>query len=323
LGKAASIAFARAGARLVLGARGEDGLQDTADACRQEGADALTVPVDLSDPLAAECLASAAESRFGHIDVWANVAGIGAVGEFSATPVQQHDQVIRTNLLGYLYGAHAALRRFKGQGHGVLININSVGAFAAAPYAVAYSASKFGVRGLSLALRSELAGRDGVHVCEVYGSFLDTPGISHAANYSGRKLKPAPPVDDPNRVARKMVDLARKPRSEVMVDVPARAIRACARLAPQTVSWALGRYFELYRRFAEPAPRSDGNSFAPGSEARVHGGFRSLPLRLAAVLLSGIGMASAVYGCVALTGPARRGGGLLRQHRRFGRAAAR
>ena len=64
----------------------------------------------------------------------------------------------------------------------MLLHMNSVGAFAAAPYGTAYSTAKFGLRGLSLALRAELAGRPDVHLCEVYAAFLDTPGIGHAAN---------------------------------------------------------------------------------------------------------------------------------------------
>jgi NAD(P)-dependent dehydrogenase (short-subunit alcohol dehydrogenase family) len=296
VGRAAALAYAKAGARVVVAARGTETLEDTAAACRRAGAEVLVVRTDVSDPVAVEQLAAAAEGRFGRIDVWANVAGIGAVGEFVGTPLAQHIQVIRTNLLGYLHGAHAALELFERQGRGVLININSVGAFAAAPYAVAYSASKFGVRGLSLALRGELSRSPGVRVCEIYGSFLDTPGIAHAANYSGGRLRPAPPVDDPVRVANIMVDLVRRPRGEVMVDAPARAIRAGARLLPRTASWSLGRFFETYRRFAEPAAPSAGTSFSPGDQpARIHGGFRSAPLRFAAGALLTMAIASSVY----------------------------
>ena len=50
--------------------------------------------------------------RYGRIDAWVNNAGVGTVGRFIDTPVEAHDQVIRTNLMGYIHGAHAALPEF-------------------------------------------------------------------------------------------------------------------------------------------------------------------------------------------------------------------
>ena len=239
-------------------------------------------PTDVSDPAAVDRLARAAEARFGRIDVWANIAGVGAVGPFLASPVAEHDQILRTDLLGPLYGAYAALRRFERQGAGILINMNSVGAFAAAPYGTAYSASKFGLRGLSLALRGEFARHPGVHVCEIYAAFLDTPGVEHAGDRLGVKLRPAPPVNDPDRVAAVMVDLVRRPRAEVMLDAPALAIRLGAVAAPQFTSWAAGRFLEFYAKVAERRPPTGGAvERAASNRGEVHGGLRSPPLRLA------------------------------------------
>ena len=306
VGRAAALAFAEAGAHVVLAARGPEALESAADACRAWGGQAVAVPTDVSDAEAVERLAEAAVGRFGRLDVWANVAGVGAVGDFVETPLAQHGQIVRTNLIGYLNGAHVALRRFKAQGSGVLINMNSVGGFAAAPYAVAYSASKFGVRGLSLALRGELAGLPDVHVCEVYGSFLDTPGVEHAANFTGAKLRPAPPVNDPDKVGKVMVDLVRRPCAEVMLDAPAGAIRLGAMIAPRLAAWGLGRFVELYTRLAGPAPRTEGATFEPGGGAgAVHGGLRSTPLRAVAAVGLALGVGVVVAG--ALGSNARRG----------------
>ena len=307
VGRAAALAFAAAGAHVVLAARGAEALETAAEACRARGAQALAVPTDVSDAEAVEHLAQTAVERFGRIDAWANVAGVGAVGDFVETPLAQHDQIVRTNLIGYLNGAHVAVRRFKAQGSGVLINMNSVGGFAAAPYAVAYSVSKFGVRGLSLALRAELAGLPDVHLCEVYGSFLDTPGVEHAANFTGAKLRPAPPVNDPDKVAKVMVDLVRRPRAEVMLDAPAGMIRLGAVVAPRLAAWGLGRLVEVYTRLAGPAPRTQGATFEPGGgHGAVHGGLRSTPLRAVAAVGVAIGVGAVVAG--ALGSAARRRG---------------
>jgi short-subunit dehydrogenase len=115
------------------------------------------VPTDVGDPEAVRQLARRAIDAFGKIDIWVNNAGVGAVGRFVDTPIELHDQVVRTNLFGYLHGAHAVLPHFVERGRGVLINNLSFGAWVPAPFAAAYSASKFGLRGLTEALRAELA----------------------------------------------------------------------------------------------------------------------------------------------------------------------
>jgi short-subunit dehydrogenase len=76
--------------------------------------------------------------------------------------------------------AHAVLPIFLAQDRGTWVNMISVGGFLATPYAAAYSASKFGLRGFSEALRGDLSKKPHIHVCDVYPTFVDTPGIDHA-----------------------------------------------------------------------------------------------------------------------------------------------
>lgn len=140
---------------------------------------------------------------------------------------------MRTNLLGYLNGAHAILPHFIERGADVLINNLSFGAWVPTPFAAAYSASKFGLRGLTDALRAELAFAPGIHICGVYPSFIDTPGVQHGANYTGRVLKPAPPVYAPRRVAEAMVALALRPRRSVTVGSVATLARLGYFIAPR------------------------------------------------------------------------------------------
>jgi short-subunit dehydrogenase len=92
-------------------------------------------------------LARCAIEAFDRIDVWINNAGVGAVGAFAETPIEAHDQVVRTNLLGYLHAAHALLPHFIERGAGLPINNLSFGAWVPALFAAAYSASKFGLCG--------------------------------------------------------------------------------------------------------------------------------------------------------------------------------
>jgi short-subunit dehydrogenase len=204
-GKAAAVEFARHGAKLVLAARNEEALQELVADCRASGALAIAVKTDVTDADAVKELAAAANEFGGSIDVWINNAGVLAAGGFEETPVEIHDQVIRTNLMGYLHGAHAVVPYFKRQQYGILINNISVGGWIPVPYGVGYSASKFGLRGFSEALSAELHAYRNIHVCDLFPAFLDSPGIQHAANYTGRVLRPAPPVYNPQRLARAMV----------------------------------------------------------------------------------------------------------------------
>lgn len=113
-----------------------------------------------------------------------------------------------------LHGAHAVLSLFRIQGHGTFIATVSVGAFAPAPYAAAYAASKYGLDGLLESLPAELVDSPGLHVCGVYPAFTDTPGMMHGANYTGHELSPEGPIcDDPDDVAATMVAVARRPRA--------------------------------------------------------------------------------------------------------------
>jgi len=274
IGRAAAVQFARAGVDLVLAARRQNVLDEVAAQCQALGAQVLVVPTDVTDERAVRALASAAVARFGGIDVWVNNVGVGAVGSFVQTPLKSHHRVIEANLLGHINGAHAVLPHFIARKAGVLINMISVGAWAAAPYASAYSASKFGLRGFSEALRGELHEWRDIHVCDVYPAFMDTPGVSHAANYTGRKLRPTPPLYDPRLAAAAVVSLAREPRASVSVGGAATAMRLAHWVSPALSAWLGAQAVERGLSSADSAPRSDGNLFAPSVGAGIDGGYR-------------------------------------------------
>jgi short-subunit dehydrogenase len=276
IGRAAAAAFARRGACVTLAARRKDVLREAAADCQAEGGKALAVATDVGDAAAVGQLARRAIEAFGRIDVWVNNAGVGAVGAFVDTPIEAHDQVVRTNLLGYMHGAHAVLPHFIAQGRGVLINNLSFGAWVPAPFAAAYSASKFGLRGFADALRAEFAFTPGIHICDVYPSFIDTPGIQHGANYTGRVLKPAPPVYAPQRVAAAMVALALRPRQSITVGSVASLARLAYFLAPRLMRSTMTGVMKAYFAGASHSPITDGNLLQPLPEGRtIEGGWRS------------------------------------------------
>ena len=273
-GKAAALEFARHGANLVIAARRMDALEQVLSECHQIGGRAVAIHVDVTDSDSLKTLATAASSYTGMIDVWVNNAGVMAAGEFDRMPAEVQDQVVKTNLLGYMHGAHAVLPYFKKQGYGVLINNISVGAWFPTPYAVAYTASKYGLRGFSEALRGELVHWPGIRVCDLYTAFLDTPGMQHAANYTGVALKPAPPVMDPQKLARKIVNLARFPAKTKETDALATMLRLSQVFVPHLTRRITNHVIRTYFANANPIPNTKGNLFEPVEfGTSIHGGW--------------------------------------------------
>ena len=288
IGRAAALAFAARGASVTLASRRGGRLAEVARDCTAAGGRAQYVETDVTDPAAMRALAQAASRRYGGIDVWVNNAGIGAVGRFTDTPVEAHDQVIRTNLMGYLHGAHAALPVFERQGRGVLINVISFGAFIGTPFAASYTATKFGLRGLSESLRAELQDYPGIRICDVHPGFVDTPGVQHAANYTGHELHPSPP-DRPEQVAKAIVRVALHPRDKTSVGALAKLAPVAYAIAPGLGRWMMARGIGFgLSRTPKQAP-TRGALFAPMDD-------RPTPARYA--MTAGVG--TLVFGAVAL-----------------------
>ncbi len=275
-GRAAAIEFARYGTKLVLAARNLPALDEVEAECRELGALALAVKTDVTDAEAMKELAAKAVAFGGVIHIWVNNAGVLAAGEFTETPIEIHEKVIKTNLLGYMNGAHAVLPYFKAQQFGVLINNISIGGWFPVPYSVSYSASKFGLRGFSEALRGELLDYPGIHICDLFPAFLDTPGIQHAANYTGTALMPAPPVYDPQEVAKTMVLLATDPKKYVHLGSVAYLLKFAHFLFPTLTRNITAGVVKKYLAKGEPTPETSGNLFTSANfGTSIHGGWNS------------------------------------------------
>jgi short-subunit dehydrogenase len=267
IGRATAQAFAREGAALVLAARRGDRIDEVARQCLEHGAGAcLTVPCDVSRPDEVNQLAHLALDRFGGFDVWVNNAAITAFGLSDQMPYPIYRQVIETNLLGCIHGARAALAQFRCQGRGVLINVSSMAGKIGHPYMSAYTASKYGVVGLSDSLRAELRHEPDIHVCTVLPVATDTPLFQHGANYLGVEAQPPPPVYAPERVARAIVQLARRPRRETAIGAMGKFLWTLHQAAPGLAERWMGAVIER-RHFRNKAfPPEPGNVLAPTND---------------------------------------------------------
>jgi short-subunit dehydrogenase len=264
IGKTTALALAAQGANLILAARRELLLNDVAMTCQEFGVEAYSYKTDVTLLDDVNNLFEFALERLGSIDIWINNAGVGAVGEFIKTPMEAHEQVIKTNLIGYMHGAYVSLPYFKTVGAGILINNISLGAFVPTPFASAYTASKFGLKGFTEALRAEMHDQKNLYICDVFPAFIDTPGFEHSANYIGRKLKPLPPVYDPQKVADAVIALCTHPRDKIMVGNSGRLAKVVHAITPKLFGNVMAKFMQTYFKGAPEEEISEGNLFKVG-----------------------------------------------------------
>ncbi len=310
IGRATALKFAAKGAAVVLAARRDAVLREVERECLARGGRALVVPTDVTEESQLRTLAQRAIDAFGRIDVWVNNAAVTMFGRFEESPIEDYEQVIRTNLLGYVYGARAVLPHFRERGQGVLINVASVAGALAQPYTSAYGVSQYGIRGLTEGLRMELMDTPRIHACTVMPASIDTPLFQHAANFTGREIRAMEPVYPAEQVARAIVSLARRPRREVVVGAAGRAMLFNKRWLPGLTERMMARQVERTHLTLVPAEDTHGNLFRPMAEGTgISGGWRqqALPRNGGMRLLQGLGLLAVPLGLYYLWSRRQRG----------------
>jgi NAD(P)-dependent dehydrogenase (short-subunit alcohol dehydrogenase family) len=306
MGLAAAHAFALRGANVVLAARRRSLLDLAARECDSLGGRALAVTADVTDAAQMRELARAAADEFGRIDVWINNAGMSLWGPFEEIPLEAQTRLVEVNLLGAINGTFAVLPHFFAHGgRGIVINNISIGGKIPMPWATTYSATKYGLAGFTDALRDELAAHSDIQVCGVYPPFVDTPTNVHSPNYTGRALRPVPPVVYPERVAEVMVELAVRPRRSVRIGA-AHALTVPYSIAPDWTGRRVARMGErFFLRSGPPAPSSSGSLFEPVMDTgRTQGGWGQPERARAKRNLTLVALAGVVgLGALALTRP--------------------
>jgi short-subunit dehydrogenase len=277
-GRGVALELASQGANVVLAARRKELLEEVAAEARAAGGTPLVVPTDVGKAEDVEKLADAAVARFGRIDVWINNAGVGAIGPFEKIPLEDHSRLIDVNLKGVIYGSHAAMRQFRAQGGGTLVNIGSIDSEVPLAYQASYSASKAGVLSLGRALNEEirLSGmRATIKVATVMPWAADTPWWPHAANYSGGTPRMAA-MDDPQKVVDAIVRISLHPREEMAVGWKAKGSYASHQLLPdltERISANIAHRWQI--ETAPPAPPTSGTLHEPMAAGQdVEGGVR-------------------------------------------------
>jgi NAD(P)-dependent dehydrogenase (short-subunit alcohol dehydrogenase family) len=155
LGRALCEALARRGSRVLVADINPEAAADAAARIIAAGGLAKAIQVDMSRKDDVQRMVDEAVSEFGHLDYMFNNAAVAIGGDTRDLTIDQYDCVVGVDLLGVVYGAVAAYQAMARAGGGHIINVSSLGGIMPQPGNTPYSASKWGVVGLSLGLRFE------------------------------------------------------------------------------------------------------------------------------------------------------------------------
>jgi NAD(P)-dependent dehydrogenase (short-subunit alcohol dehydrogenase family) len=175
IGRACALAFARLGARVILTGQSEGPLAETLGLVEKAGGRAKVVVGDVANERVAKETVAAAIKEFGRLDFAVNNAGISPLtGNTVDCPVETWERVIGVNLTGTWLGMKHQIPAMLETGGGAIVNMASVAALRAFESYAPYSASKWGVVGLTKVTAKEFASR-GIRVNALGPGAIDTP----------------------------------------------------------------------------------------------------------------------------------------------------
>lgn len=243
IGRETALALAREGAELILCDVDAEGLAKVRAAVERDGTCRLAEVVDVGDREAMGAFAGRVHGEVGPLDLLVNNAGVGVAGGLLDTSLADWDHVVHVNLWGVIHGCHFFVPPMVERGRGGhVVNVASAAGYFATPDFLAYAATKFGVVGLSEAMRAEL-GPHRVGVTVICPGVIDT-GIIATTRFRGKGDPEARRAQvqrfyekrgyGPEKVARAILRAVRKNRAVVPVTPEAWLLYYMKRLAPTT-----------------------------------------------------------------------------------------
>ena len=155
IGEATARLLASRGAKVVLGARRTERLDQIVTEIEAAGGTAMARSVDVTNADSVEALVYNAQNLFGRVDAIFNNAGVMPLAPMSELKTDEWENMINVNIRGVLNGIAAVLPIFKAQGSGHVINTASIGAHVVVPSAAVYCGTKYAVWAISEGLRQE------------------------------------------------------------------------------------------------------------------------------------------------------------------------
>ena len=252
IGHALSEELARQGARVILADVNPSPVEEAAGTITKAGHKAETFVLDVSDYDAVEKMVTDTVARYGRLDYLFNNAGIAVGGEVRDCSIDDFRNVINVNLFGVVNGVAAAYPLMVKQGHGHIINTASIEGLIPFPATVSYVASKYGVVGLSNALRIE--GVDlGVKVSVICPGYIKTPifQTSKIIKIDREKMLKSLPERfgiTPEACAQIILRGVQQNKAIIVVTGFAKVLWVLQRISPAVIRWMMRRDLRKSRK---------------------------------------------------------------------------
>ncbi|NML56845.1 SDR family oxidoreductase [Chryseobacterium cheonjiense] len=186
MGKAIAIDLAEKGAKVVLGARRTERLQELVEEIKNKGGEATFMTIDVKNKADLVQLVNKAVEQYGKLDVIVNNAGISQLSRIDDQDIEGWEEMIDINLKGVLYGMAAAISVFRQQQAGHIINIISTAGLKISPMMGVYAGTKNAIRTISEAFRQESDGK--IRITGISPGFVKTDFAGNIKNEEMRAV---------------------------------------------------------------------------------------------------------------------------------------
>src|SRR3954466_4265320 len=242
VGRSIVAEFAQHGYDVAVLARGQAGVDGAVKDVENAGGRALGIETDVADLAQVQHAADQVERELGPIDVWVNVAFVGALSFFWHTDDATFRRITDVTYFGQVNGTRVALSRMRPRDRGVIVQVGSALAFRGIPLQSAYCGAKHAMKGFTESVITELKHeRSKVKVCMVQLPGVNTTQFDWNDNEFDQHPMPVAPIFQPEVPARAVRFVAEHPRRNLWVGTPTAKTILGNRLAPWFVDWYLGR----------------------------------------------------------------------------------
>ena len=246
IGRALAKELALRGARLGLVGRNATSLQDVIDIVRCAGSETVSIVADIGTTDGRHVAVQAMGKSFNGTDILINNAGVTAFADFSTQDEAEIECIVRTNLLAPMTLTRSILSTMQIAGRGKIVNIGSTFGSIGFAWFASYSASKFGLRGFSEALRRELAG-SGIDVLYAAPRAVKTALNTEAVNRMAEHVKMN--MDEPAWVAGKIVTALANDKKDIYIGFPESLFARINSVLPRLIDRALHKQNKDSKKF--------------------------------------------------------------------------